>query len=346
MRKALTKPPPARRDARPSRWAPFALGLAFAPPFAMALAFAPPALAQSTTANEAREAFRAGISLEQAGDWERALKKFRDAAGFKSTAQVRFHIARCLEKLGHWTEAIGAYELAMADATGADRNEIMRHSKPAVEALRAKVPKLILERGPGSDLATVQLNDTEVGSASFGQPMALNPGGHVLKVSESGATEEQIVVMTEGETKTVVIRPPKKAAPPPPPPPPPQPLTASTESEGGATWLPWTLMGVGAASLAAAGVFVVMRQQKLGELEDECGSGRDNCPPSARSLYDDGKRFTLLANVTGGVGAAVLGAGVVLLVMQPKGKDAAPAASSTSLRFTVSPGMVGVGGRF
>ncbi|HEU4407920.1 MAG TPA: CDC27 family protein [Polyangiaceae bacterium] len=337
MRKAPTKPTPARRAARPSRWAPFAL----------ALALAPPARAQSTSANEAREAFRAGISLEQAGDWERALKKFRDAAGFKSTPQVRFHIARCLEKLGHWTEAIGAYELAMADATGADRNEIMKHAKPAVEALRGKVPKLVLERGPGAELSTVQLNDTEVGSASFGQPMALNPGGHVLKVSEGGATEEQIVVMAEGETKTVVIRPPKKAATPPPPPAPSQPLAPAPEPEAGSNWLPWGLMGVGAASLAAAGVFVVLRQQRLNDLEDQCGPDRDNCPASAKSLYDDGKRFSLLANVTGGVGAAALGAGVVLLLVQPKGKDAAPTASSaTSLRLTLSPGMVGVGGRF
>src|SRR5688500_5797293 len=98
---APTKPSPARPNARARRWVPFAL----------ALAFAPAARAQSGNAHDAREAFRAGISLEQAGDWERALKKFRDAAAFKSTAQVRFHIARCLEKLGSWTEAIGAYEL-------------------------------------------------------------------------------------------------------------------------------------------------------------------------------------------------------------------------------------------
>ncbi|MCU0684983.1 MAG: CDC27 family protein [Polyangiaceae bacterium] len=309
----------------------------------LALCVAPAAHAQSSNAHDAREAFRTGISLEQAGDWERALKKFRDAAAFKSTAQVRFHIARCLEKLGNWTEAIGAYELAMADATGADRNEIVKHSKPAVESLRARVPKLILERGPGAELVAVQLNDTELGSASFGQPITLNPGGHVLKVSEGGTTEEQIVVMIEGETKTVVLHPPKKPPPPPAAAPAPQ-APPPPEAEPGPNWLPWALVGTGAASLIASGVFVALRQQRLGDLDDQC-SNANTCPASARTTYDDGKRFTLLANVTGAVGVAAVGTGVVLLLVQPKEKSAAQP-SSTSLRLQVGLGTVGLGGRF
>ncbi|HEU4537171.1 MAG TPA: CDC27 family protein [Polyangiaceae bacterium] len=334
MRSPLPNLAPFTRFSRSRHWAPLAL----------ALFCAPAARAQSANAHDAREAFRAGISLEQAGDWEKALKKFRDAASFKSTPQVRFHIARCLEKLGNLTEAIGAYELAMADATGADRNEIVKHSKPAVEALRAKVPKLVLERGPGAELVAVQLNDTELGASSFGQPITLNPGGHVLKVTEGGVTEEQIVVMTEGETKTVVLRPPKKAAPPPAPAPA-APAPAPAEPEAGAGWLPWALVGTGAASLVATGVFVALRQQRLGELDDQC-SNANTCPPSARSTYDDGKRFTLLANITGAVGVAAVGAGVVLLLVQPKEKNTTPASATTSLRLQVGPGMVGLGGRF
>jgi hypothetical protein len=315
---------------------------------ALALAvIAPPARAQSANADEAREAFREGISYEQAGDWGRALKRFRDAAAFRSTPQIRFHIARCLEQLGNWTEAIGAYELAVADATGAQRKEIAKHARPAVEALRKKVPKLILQRAPGAEFVTVHLNDAEVGAASFGQPLALNPGGHVLRVSEAGLSEEQNVVLTEGETRTVVVQPPKVPAGPAPAPPAraAKPAPPPPERAARPTWLPWTLLGVGAASLAATGVFVALRQQRVNDINDECGPDGQPCPSSVRPIYDDGRRFTLLANVTGAVGVAALGAGVVVLLLQRPAGDKPPPRPA-AVEAAVSPGFVGVRGRF
>src|SRR5687768_5820481 len=81
----------------------------------------------------AREVFRQGLALESARDWASALAKFREVAAVRSTAQVRFHIARCQEQLGQLNEALGAYELAMSEATGPDRAEIIAWGAPAVE---------------------------------------------------------------------------------------------------------------------------------------------------------------------------------------------------------------------
>lgn len=327
---------------------PLALSLAFAQTFSVA--FATPALAQSATAGEAQSAFKAGMSLEQKGDWDGALKKFRDAAAFKSTPQLRFHIGRCLEKLGNWTEAISAYELAMSEATGNQRKEMTKTAKPAAEALRKKVPKLVLERGPNTEFTTVYLDGAEILLASFGQPMVVNPGDHTVKAVEGEASEAQKVTLAEGETKNLVVQAPKPLPAPPAVLPPVAQAAPPPEPEAHSTWLPWTLVGVGTASLAAAGVFVILRRSSINEMNDECGPAGQPCPNSVRSSYDDGKRYSLLANVTGGVGVAALGAGAVMLVLQSGGDDSKPAtrspSPSPSIEVVAAPSFMGVKGRF
>jgi hypothetical protein len=111
------------------------------------------------------------------------------------------------------------------------------------------------------------------------------------------------------------------------------------------SWLPWTLGGVGVAGLATAGVFLALRQQKVGDLADACGE-TGACPSSARAIYDDGRQYTLLANVSGGVGLVALGAGAVLWFVRPKGNGAASTLAAPPLRVMVLPSGLGVSGTF
>src|SRR5262245_28357969 len=86
---------------------------------AVSAAPALPAFADGPTAAQiaqAREDFRRGLALEQAGDWERALPVFRSVALVKSTPQVRFHIAECERKVGDLVNALGSYKLAQYKA--------------------------------------------------------------------------------------------------------------------------------------------------------------------------------------------------------------------------------------
>src|SRR3954465_10678635 len=134
------------------RFAP--LLFAFATTTALATASGP-ARADAPSAADLRKArsqFQRGIELEQASNWSEAISQFREVGAVRMTPQVRFHIAYCEEGLGRLVTALGGYELALgeADQVGPDfKNEV----QSAIDRLRARIPKLLIERGPGADAA-------------------------------------------------------------------------------------------------------------------------------------------------------------------------------------------------
>ncbi len=127
------------------------------------------ALGQSN-AGQAREIFRAGLALEAAGDWAGALVKFRQVAEDRPTPQVRFHIARCQEFLGRWTEALGTYRLALGEAEALQVEEVLQEGNRARLALEERIPKLTLVRGEGAEAAVLFVDGVEMGASAAGAP--------------------------------------------------------------------------------------------------------------------------------------------------------------------------------
>ena len=68
--------------------------------------------------NQARERFGEARRLEDAGRWGEALTLLQRVAEVKTTPQVRFHIALCMENIGLWTEALDGYAQAAGEAKG------------------------------------------------------------------------------------------------------------------------------------------------------------------------------------------------------------------------------------
>src|SRR5260221_8697057 len=65
----------------------------------------------------ARERFKEAAALQAGGDFARALEGYKEVALVKSSAQVRFNIATCEEKIGDYVRAMGSYRLALTEAT-------------------------------------------------------------------------------------------------------------------------------------------------------------------------------------------------------------------------------------
>jgi hypothetical protein len=87
--------------------------------------------------------------------------------------------------------------------------------------------------------------------------------------------------------------------------------------------------GVGVASLAASGVFFLLRSKSIKSLEDSCPT-RVSCPASEQSTYDRGKTYTVVADVTLGIGIAGVATGATLFFLNKK-KPAPPAAGSIQI---------------
>lgn len=106
---------------------------------------------------------------------------------------------------------------------------------------------------------------------------------------------------------------------------------------------------MGIASLAASGVFFGLRQGAINELKDACGDELQ-CTESERSIYDRGRTFTTVANVTLGVGALGVVAGTIWLVASGSGKNKekprASLAPAGAWHLFVHPSGAGVVGQF
>jgi hypothetical protein len=106
--------------------------------------------------------------------------------------------------------------------------------------------------------------------------------------------------------------------------------------------VPWIIGGIGVASLAASGVFFVLRRGAENDLDDGCRD--DVCPERLRDTEDKVKLYTMVGNVTLGVG--ILGVGLATVLLLSGGSDDSPAERASVARprvdFAASRGFQGV----
>ncbi len=298
-------------------------------PLAAALfASAPaPACAQGTTTadlDRARTLYNQGLEQEAAGQWAGALATFEDVARIKMTPQVRYHVARCKEHLGRLNEALGGYRLAEHEARATEKAlDVLPEIEAALETLEARIPKLIVERGEGTDAATLELDGVVLGHAQIGKPVHVDPGPHRVRVVlPDRRTFQRTLYVKEGETQQVILDVPPDL----------QPESATGEDDaaavadedarpgapdarvsGGASPWPWIALGVGAAGFVVAGVFHGQASEAEDELDLAC---RDRvCPDTVEDVQARGERQALIRDVSLGVGVVGVVAGVTLFVV-------------------------------
>lgn len=266
----------------------------------------------------ARATFQQAVELEQAGNCPAALPLFRQVGQLRMTPQVRFHIAHCEAQLGRLVAALGGYELALAEADSVGsgfREEVERN----IERLKARVPRLVIQRGTGAETATIELDGVELGSRSIGVEVPLDPGPHSITASARGYESfEQTITLPESATETLeVVLTPLPA---------PEPAVTSAGSANleasslsKRRVIPYVVGGVGIASLVGSGVLFVLRQGTLSNLEDDCDE--NICPESSRGDYDRLKTYHYGSLITLGVGVAAMGSAATLLILERKPKD-------------------------
>ncbi len=269
---------------------------------------------------KARAQFQQATEMEQAGNYSAALQVFREVGQVKMTPQVRFHIALCEEKLGKLVAALGGYELALADAEAvgpAFKQEV----ETTVTALRARIPKIVIQRGPGAEAAEIDLDGVTLGASSIGVESPIDPGPHTITATARGFKDfETTVTFAEQETKEVKVelealpvddresqgRGGEKG-----------PVSAETGRKPG--WLPWTVGGVGVAALVVATAFYMQAQSNFRDVTGFCGS-QNPCPMSREIAkeYKDGKTYNSVAIGSVIAGGALIATAVVLYFLPTK----------------------------
>ncbi len=280
--------------------------------------------------SKARAKFQQATELEQAGNHANALQLFREVGQVRMTPQVRFHIATCEEKLGKLVGALGGYELALVEAESLGP-EFQKEVEDRATALRARIPKLIIERGEGAEAATVELDGVSLGASSIGVEVPLDPGPHAIQAKAPGhkqylstveVSEQQLERITISLEKIPVeetsVASPKDEGP-----------VVVSQPNRPSRIIPYAIGGFGAAALVTSGVFFILQRGKDADLETLCGTDRD-CTDTdprpldlrqqadARDMNSKLKLYSTLTQISAVAGVVALGAAVVLIVTEPK----------------------------
>jgi PEGA domain-containing protein len=275
----------------------------------------PVAAQDAAELKQARAQFQQATELEQARNWTAALQAFREVGQVRMTPQVRFHIAVCEENLGRWVAALGGYELALADADRVNP-DFQSEVEENVKKLRARIPKLVIERGAGAKAAAIELDGVAVGDSSIGVEVPLDPGPHAVTAKAPNHKPfDTNVTLKEEETSKLEVtleRLPSEAVGPVAPEAPPEKPPSKV--------VPFVIGGVGIASLIGSGVLFGLRQSTLADLDKACPS-RSDCPKNKQSSYDNLKVYNYGAQIALGVGVAAVGTAAVLLLVQRKKQE-------------------------
>jgi hypothetical protein len=302
-----------------------------------------PARADGPTAAELRKArsqFQRGLELEQASNWSEAIQLFREVGAVRMTPQVRFHIAYCEEGLGRLVTALGGYELALAEAeqVGPDfKSEV----QTAVTSLRARIPKLLIERGKGAEAALVQLDGVDIGASSVGVEVPLDPGPHSVTAAAPGFLPFSVTAeLKEREVTRVTLDfEPEPTLPPGGRPGDPSRVIVAPPPPTADRTVPYIIGGAGIATLAGAGVLFALRQATQAQFNKECPetnivNGERVCGKSNEGTYKRLKAYNLATPIVAVVGVATIGTAVALILFEKKPKTKAPTGNA---RFELTP---------
>ncbi len=297
---------------------------------------AKPAAAPSAKPADPKALLASGDKKFKANDFAGALADCEASSTAKASPEADRCIGQSHDNLGHFPEAVTAYERFLANLPASMKTQ-GEETKKRVEAIKAMPGKVHVETTPPGAQITVDAaaKPSEAPTpAPHPNPtptdLDLAPGHHTLKIVAEGyvAVDKEIDVAygSKQEVRLELVRnepppppPPPVAevpvpAPTPPPPPPPEPRSK----------IPAYVTG--AVAIVAAGVGTGFGIKALGQSSDFKDS-----PTTKRA--DDGENNALVADMMFGIAITF---GVTSAVLFLSGNDAPPAAAAKNAKPVVA----------
>lgn len=301
-----------------------------------------PALASAADGNASARAqtlFDQGLAAARKGDLKTACPLFRASNDAEARTGTLLNLGTCYEKNWQSASAWVAFREAEALAHREGRADLEAQAKQKWTSLEPRLVRLTIQVPAASRIAglSVTRDGHAVQVAEFDVPIPIDPGEHALKAEAPGhVTWQQTVVMTNASRETQV------------------PALERGKDPVVSWWTTGRKVGVG---VAATGVAALITGSVLGLVANaKYQSGKDGCPnggttdcvegsagkaDSARSLATPATIFF--------VSGAVLAVGGGALVLFAKPARRAPTQGAlvpTRVALDVSPGWLGLSGRF
>jgi hypothetical protein len=294
------------------------------------------AFAQDVAAADAL--FNRGLADMDAGRYETACSAIAESQRLDPRPGTLFTLAVCEAQRGriatavtHYGDYLSLYE-RLAPAQKARQGKRPNEAKAQRQALLPQVPELTLVLPREAPARTeVHRDGVLVAKAALGVALPVDPGEHVLTTqAPGGPVWEQRLSLGKGEKKqlTLEVKPPPEqpaakpaVAPVPEEKPAPQPDKASAGPSGRRVAV-YVASGVGVIGLVLGGGMGVLTLKNKSEIDDHCGSGIKSpdetaCDQAGLDAAKRAKPLSAVSTVGFAVGAAGVGAAVVLLLTEP-----------------------------
>jgi len=282
--------------------------------------------------------FQAARAEFDRGDFASACEKFAESHRLDPAPGTLLNLALCHEKTGRIASAWEGFR-QVADMLHDERVDFARTRSSSLES---RLPWLTLHLpNEATDGVRVFRDGIELGSASLGIPLPVDPGTHTLVVEAPGRLRStRTISMREAQRQDVTLDlGPDQPVSTPAPPRRPKPASESPPSNDH-TWT-WVAGGIGVAGVAtslATGALAVSSKRTL---EAHCVDRR--CDDQGLDAANAGRTYATISTVSGAVGVLGLGVGTYLL-LSPRTEQR----PSTQIEATAMPGggFLGMKGRF
>lgn len=175
------------------------------------------ALAQSPAQTGAAEAlFAEGRAALERGDLETACARLAASDRLEPSFGARGSLGECEERRGRVVAAWAAFRSALDTIPAGDARRAAAEAR--IAALAPRLPRLVLQLAPGAPAGTtVREGDAVLGaSGTWGVPLPLDPGRHVLVVGQPGQPPRTVeVTLVEGKVTALAVGAVDAPVPPP-----------------------------------------------------------------------------------------------------------------------------------
>lgn len=292
------------------------------------LVSASPALAQPRTDPVAADyMFREARKAAAAGDYPKACPMFAESLRLDPGAGTRMNLADCEEHTGKIASAWEHWREALDEMRGKMDSRSLRAQR-RIAALEKRLPRLTLKLDAAAAASTdakVERDGVEIGAATLGLPVPVDPGVHAIVVHAPRHQDRKYTIdVKEGQLAEIVVgtgvatplAPARVATPVHEPPP------TTSASSGGRT-AGFALLGVGGIGIAVGAVTGVMALGKKSLVQDHCSAdpgGGVACRDAAGvDAASSGRSLATLSTVAFVAGAVAVGVGVFLVLIRHDG---------------------------
>jgi hypothetical protein len=293
----------------------------------------------------AESLFDDGVKAMKAGHFADACPKLEESERIDPGIGTLLYLGECYEKTGRTASAWATFREAASTAQAQGETERARIAAARADRLQTGLSKLAVRIAPeNAQLSSLRVtrDNAPIAATLFGVAIPVDPGKYHIVASAEGYDnyEADVEVAAGSDSKTVDI-PALKAAPKSPvavgalaatspgasvttspsdtaPPATPN-ATPQPAPDSGMRTAAYVTGAIGVVGLGVGSYFGIRAISKNSDAESHCPKGSTCDDAEGPSLTSQAKNAAVVSNITLGVGAAFVVAGVVLyLTSEPK----------------------------